>query len=175
MEGIFTNLRLLHNLSVLARTPHREKVEISLKNTGHGGVSYIARRVSFAGEARLDERDFPDGGGLEEVVRHPSMRVEEPDPRCIAGVLKRRQHLRGKCTRHGGTVSTGHVVIGVRPRALSSTRGVMGSGKVSLCAAAHWFVLDRPQGTSRSVRARHTLELTQVFFARYPRVSQFRR
>lgn len=129
LEGVFTDLRLLHDLSVLTRTPHREKVEVSLKNTGHGVVFYVTRRVEFAGEARLDERNFPDGGGLEQVVRQPGLRVEEPDSRRIAGVLKRRQHLRGECTDTEGTASIRHVFIGVRPRTLSST----GSGKIYLC------------------------------------------
>lgn len=58
----------MRDQTVLARTPHREKVEASLKNAGNCGVFYTSQRVDFAGEARLDERDFPDGGGLEKVV-----------------------------------------------------------------------------------------------------------
>lgn len=92
----FTDLRLLQDNPALACTPHREKVKVSLKNAGNGVVFYTSSRVDFASETRLDERNFPDGDGLEKVVRHPGLRVEEPDPRSVARVLKRRQHLRGK-------------------------------------------------------------------------------
>ena len=95
-RSVFTDLRLLQDQSVLTRTPHREKVEVSLKNASNGGVFYIRRRVDFASETRLHEWDFPDGGGLEKIVGHPGLRVEELHSRRIAGVLKRLQHLREK-------------------------------------------------------------------------------
>lgn len=83
--------------AVLAGAPHPEEPEDSLQDVGPRLVLRRQQRGRVrdgAREARLHEGDVPDGGGLEEVLGHPGLRVDEVDALGVLGVRVRRQELR---------------------------------------------------------------------------------
>lgn len=84
------------NKTVVTRSSVRKEIEVALQDVPDVDLCRVRvhdRGVNRTSVVRLHQRDLPDGRSPEQVLGHPGLRVDEPHPRGVPGVGKRRHQL----------------------------------------------------------------------------------